>query len=69
MWIVGTFLDSAKGQNETFSEHFNGTAWSIVPSPSPGSIDDLTGVTTSKAANSVWAVGSDAPTGTSVRQT
>jgi hypothetical protein len=26
VWIVGTFLDSANGQNETFSEHFNGTA-------------------------------------------
>ena len=126
VWIVGTFLDSANEQNETFSEHFNGTAWtvvpmpmvnssnvnaffqfngikansasdvwavgesgvtdepgsqqtliehfngtawSIVPSPSPGSIDDLTGVTTSNAADNVWAVGSDAPTGTSTRQT
>jgi hypothetical protein len=126
VWIVGTFLDSANGQNETFSEHFNGTAWSvvpmppvnssninaffqfngikangpddvwavggsgvidvpssqktliehfngtawsIVPSPSPGSIDILSGVTTSNAANNVWAVGADAPAGTSVRQT
>jgi hypothetical protein len=126
IWIVGTFLDSANEQNETFSEHFNGTtwavvpipmvnssninaffqfngikansasdvwavgesgvtdvpssqqtliehfngtAWSIVPSPSPGSIDDLTGVTTSNAANGVWAVGSDTAAGTSTRQT
>jgi hypothetical protein len=113
VWIVGTFLDSATHQNETFSEHFNGTAWSvvpmplvnssninafyafngihansptdvwavgessvvdsttssnliehwngtawsIVPSPSPGTADSLTGVTTSNAANDVWAVG------------
>jgi hypothetical protein len=125
VWIVGTFLDSANGQNETFSEHFNGTAWSvvpmplvnssninaffqfngikansasdvwavgdsgvvdvpgsktliehfngtawsIVPSPSPGSIAILSGVTTSSAANSVWAVGADTPAGTSARQT
>jgi hypothetical protein len=125
VWIVGTFLDSANGQNETFSEHFNGTAWSvvpmplvnssninaffqfngikansasdvwavgdsgvvdvpgsktliehfngtawsIVPSPSPGSIAILSGVTTSNAANSVWAVGADTPAGTSARQT
>ena len=126
VWIVGTFLDSANQQNQTFSEHFNGTAWSAVPmppvnssninaffrfsgikanspsdvwavgdsgvtdvpssqktliehfdgtawstvpSPSPGSIDALSGITTSNAANNVWAVGSDAPAGTSVRQT
>jgi hypothetical protein len=125
VWIVGTFLDSATGQDETFSEHFNGTAWavvpmppvtspdtsaffqfngiqansasdvwavgdsgvvdvpgsqtliehfngtawSIVPSPSPGSIATLGGVATSNAANNVWAVGADTPAGTSVRQT
>ena len=125
-WIVGTFLDSANGRNETFSEHFNGTAWSvlpmppvkspnlnaffqlngikangprdvwavgdrgvtdvpssqktliehfngtswsIVPSPSPGSIDALSGVTTSNASNSVWAVGGDTPAGMSAQQT
>jgi hypothetical protein len=126
VWIVGTFLDSANGQNETFSEHFNGTAWKvvkmppvkssninaffqfnginanspsdvwavgdrgvidvpdsqktliehfngtawrIVPSPSPGSIDGLSGVTTSNASNNVWAVGADVPAGKSVGRT
>jgi hypothetical protein len=125
VWIVGTFLDSANEQNETFSEHFNGTAWSvvpmpmvnssninaffqfngikansagdvwavgdsgvvdvpgsqtliehfngtawrIVPSPSPGAIAMLGGVTTSNATNNVWAVGADTPAGSSVRQT
>jgi hypothetical protein len=29
-----------------------------VPSPSPGQRANLTGVTTSNAANNVWAVGS-----------
>ena len=126
VWIVGTFLDSANGRNETFSEHFNGTAWrvvrmppvkspnrnaffqfnavkanspsdvwavgdrgvidvpssqktliehfngtawSIVPSPSPGSIDVLSGVTTSNASNNVWAVGADVPAGNPAGQT
>jgi hypothetical protein len=126
VWIVGTFLDSANGRNETFSEHFNGTAWSvvrmppvngsninaffrfngikansrsdvwavgdrgvidvpnsqktliehfngtawsIVPSPSPGSIDALSGVTTSNASNNVWAVGADVRPGTSAGRT
>jgi len=125
VWIVGTFLDSATHQNETFSEHFNGTAWSvvpmplvsssninafylfngiqansptdvwavgessvvdsttssnliehwngtawsIVPSPSPGAGDSLTGVTTSNAANDVWAVGVTQPAGATQAQT
>jgi hypothetical protein len=125
VWIVGTFLDSATRQNQTFSEHFNGTAWamvpmppvtspdinayfqfngikansasdvwavgdsgvvdvprsqtliehfngtawSIVPSPSPGSIAILSGVTTSNPASDVWAVGADTLAGTSLRQT
>lgn len=34
-------------------EHFKGQAWSVVPSPSPGSNATLTGVTTSNAANTV----------------
>ena len=55
--------------SRTLIEHFNGTAWSIVPSPSPGSIAILGGVTTSNAANNVWAVGADTPAGTSGRQT
>jgi hypothetical protein len=31
VWIVASFLGSAGEQNETFSEHFNGTTWSVVP--------------------------------------
>jgi hypothetical protein len=126
VWIVGTFLDSATEQNETFSEHFNGrawsvvamppvtssninaffvfngikanspadvwavgesgvtdvpdsqvnliehfngTAWSIVPSPSPGSINVLTGVATSSAANSIWAAGTFTPAASSTPHT
>ncbi len=111
VWAVGTFLDSANGQFENFSihfngsawsvvpmplgsgqfnaiqanspsdvwavgensgtliEHFNGTAWSVVPSPSPGSNAMLGGVTTSNAANDVWAVGADTVPGTSTQQT
>jgi len=124
VWVVGTFLDSTLGRNETFSdyfngtawsvetmpldsssnlnafyqfngiqansptdvwavgesavvdgsstdliEHYNGTAWSIVTSPSPGSGDSLTSVTTSNAANDVWAVGVTQPTGATEGQT
>jgi hypothetical protein len=68
VWAVGDrgVTDSS---SRTLIEHWNGTAWSIVPSPSPGSGSDLTGVTTSNAANDVWAVGSDEPAGMTQAQT
>ena len=53
----------------TLIEHWNGTAWSIVTSPSPGTDDNLTGVTTSNAADDVWAVGYDTPAGATQAQT
>jgi hypothetical protein len=68
VWAVGDqgVTDSS---SSTLIEHWNGTKWSIVPSPSPGSNGDLTGVTTSNASNDVWAVGSDEPAGTTQAQT
>ena len=52
VWAVGTLAFGA-----TVIEHFNGTAWSVVSSPSPGLGEDvLTGVT-ALAPNNVWAVG------------
>jgi hypothetical protein len=53
----------------TLIEHWNGTAWSVVTSPSPGTDDNLTGVTTSNAADDVWAVGYDTPAGATQAQT
>ena len=40
-----------------------------MPSPSPGQGASLTGVTTSNASNSVWAVGYDQIPGTTTEQT
>ncbi len=62
VWAVGQ-------GNGTVIAHYNGTAWSIVPSPSPDSNAALSGVTTSNAANDVWAVGADTIPGTLTRQT
>src|SRR6185503_297425 len=43
----------------TLIEHFNGGAWSIVPSPNVGAGNNvLTGIA-AHAANDVWAVGYD----------
>jgi len=70
VWAVGESFNAAvPGSGTTLIEHWNGTAWSIVPSPSPGSAANLTGVTTSNAANNVWAVGYDTIPGTTQLQT
>ena len=66
VWAVG---DQGSGNPVTAIAHFNGTSWSAVPSPSPGQTANLTGITTSSAANNVWAVGSFAPAGSSNPQT
>ncbi|HKV57601.1 MAG TPA: hypothetical protein VJO32_04945, partial [Ktedonobacteraceae bacterium] len=41
---------------QTLVEHWNGSRWSVVKSPSPGSGDDLRSVA-AVSANDVWAAG------------
>jgi hypothetical protein len=52
----------------TLTEHWNGTRWTIVPSPSPGTSAQLTGISGSSPA-SVWAAGSYTAPGASQPQT
>jgi hypothetical protein len=68
VWAVGGIGDGIGIQGTTLIEHWNGTAWSVVPSPSPGSGDGLSGVTTSNASDDVWAVGSYVPSGSDLYQ-
>lgn len=57
VWAVG-YSYPPRGAHKTLIEHWNGTKWSIVPSPSPGFFDnDLYGLA-AVSANDVWAVGS-----------
>ncbi len=58
VWAVGTQnTDLSVDSNTTLIEHWNGTAWSIVPSPNPGPDgDNLTGVTV-VSADDAWATG------------
>jgi hypothetical protein len=62
VWAVGaddaaTPPGQLAQQTETLIEQWNGTAWSIVPSPNSSSGGYLSGVAALSAAN-VWAVGS-----------
>lgn len=58
VWAVGDFQTSNDvNGNRTLIEHWNGTAWSVVPSPNPSTQgDNLTGVAAISATNA-WAVG------------
>ena len=60
-WAVGedTGATSALG-GSTLIEQWNGTSWSIVPSPTPGADPGLTGVA-ARGSSDVYAVGSNLP--------
>ena len=60
VWAVGSSIRSTTdgvSQYRTLIEHFNGTSWSVVPSPNVGTMsNELTGVA-ARSATDVWAVG------------
>ena len=57
-WAVGQDSNNAASSVfQTLAEHWNGTAWTRVPSPSPGTgNNDLIGVAATSASDA-WAVG------------
>ncbi|HJT55060.1 MAG TPA: hypothetical protein VJ761_01090 [Ktedonobacteraceae bacterium] len=55
IWAVGE--DFPSGSEQTLTEHWNGSQWTVVPSPNNQSIDTLSGVA-AVSTNDVWAVGS-----------
>src|SRR5207302_5459658 len=56
VWAVGN-SGSQKSGGQALIEHWNGSTWSVVTSPNPGSIyNTLYGVTTVSATDA-WAVG------------
>jgi len=71
VWAVGESGDDVGvggAPTATIVEHYNGTAWSVVSSPTVGTSPYLTGVTATSASN-VWAVGYDVPSGSTTLQT
>ena len=69
VWAAGYTNDAGSTSSlGTLIEHWDGTSWSIVPAPSPGTAPRLTGVSGTSPA-SIWAVGYDTPAGGSGPQT
>jgi hypothetical protein len=55
-WAVGDFING-KFQQQTLIEHFDGTVWSVVPSPSPGALQNILYGVAAITDTDVWAVG------------
>jgi hypothetical protein len=58
VWAVGSADSGVVADQVTLILHWDGTSWSIVPSPSPGTagLNELRGVA-ANSANDVWAAG------------
>ena len=55
IWAVGSYTGT--GRYLTLTQHWDGTQWSIVPSPNPGTYNNHLSGITAIASNDVWAVG------------
>lgn len=55
-WAVGDFING-KFQQQTLIEHFDGTVWSVVPSPNPGAKQNILYGVAAITDTDVWAVG------------
>src|SRR5438105_4684771 len=63
-WAVGDYVDDATGHRDTLILHWNGTAWSQIPSPNPSpGMNELFAVSADSATDA-WAVGGFADLGT-----
>jgi hypothetical protein len=62
VWAVGYSQPTSRLSEAALTEHFNGSAWSVVPAPSQGNVSWLTGVV-AVAADDAWAVGAGTASG------
>ncbi len=56
VWAVG-YSYSTEGIGSTLTEHWNGTSWSVAPSPNPGSNRNMLNAVAPLSSSDVWAVG------------
>jgi hypothetical protein len=56
VWAVGTSTNNSH-INKTLIEHWDGTRWSVIPSPNGGSSNNFLGEVSAASANDIWTVG------------
>lgn len=58
VWAVGGFSNkNVRYTEQTLIEHWDGTRWSIISSPNPGSALNILNEVSAISANDIWAVG------------
>jgi hypothetical protein len=58
VWAVGIQDVSGGGEFQPLSVHWDGTAWTVVPTPPMGGDDNFLRAVAAVSTNDVWAVGS-----------
>ena len=58
IWTSGDYV-LGNGNRQTLLEHWNGSQWSVVPTPNIASHDDYFQGMAADSANDLWAVGAD----------
>ena len=58
VWAVGASDNSTFSEQLTLTEHWNGSQWQVVPSPSPSQDYNVLWGVTAVSADNIWAVGS-----------
>ncbi len=57
VWAVGEYVSSSSHANQTLTEHWNGTSWSVVTSPNVTAGDNVLTSVAAVSTGNVWAVG------------
>ena len=56
IWAVGSWIVGGSTQN-TLTEHWDGSTWSVVPSPNMGATYNFLRTVVASASSDVWAIG------------
>lgn len=59
VWAVGSYFDSKAQLWNTLIEHWDGTSWSVVPSPTPQGFGGQLNAVAVVSSGDVWATGAD----------
>jgi Fibronectin type III domain len=63
MWAVGASQSATTGNYQDLAEHWDGSAWGVVPTPEPGPDGNFLNDVAAIATGDVWAVGVSNTTG------
>lgn len=56
-WAVGDYLTTASGPSSTLTEHWDGSAWSVISSPNVAGGNNVFRAVAALSTSDVWAVG------------